>query len=228
MDTASEISKVASAILTSIGGASVIILGLSSWFGKVWANKILEKEKAAYSKEIEHYKSELNRELGRIGAIQDKALYISKAQYDNEYKIYQEIWEKMHECVALTKALYPISENVPSEEEKYNEYQVGKYEKFSRAYNEYLKTIEKHAPFYKKEFYDKFMEIREKCISIGIQFKMYEIDVKYSVTFAMVRDKAIPFAERNKCSSTIPKEIDKISDKLKTEIREYLLSLRLE
>ena len=56
-----EIFKISGAILGSVGGAAVIIVGLSSWLGKVWANRILEKDKLAYSSELERIKNKLHR-----------------------------------------------------------------------------------------------------------------------------------------------------------------------
>ncbi|EPF2931025.1 hypothetical protein ACSL9C_003968 [Vibrio navarrensis] len=38
-----SIFKISAGFLASVGSASAIILGLSSWLGKVWAQLILEK-----------------------------------------------------------------------------------------------------------------------------------------------------------------------------------------
>lgn len=223
-----EAIELAAALITGLGGGGAIVFGLSSWIGKVWANRILEKEKAEHSKEIEHYKSELNKELQRVNAIQDKALYISKAQYDNEYRIYQEIWEKMFNCVMHTKMLYPQGlQTVPSDPDEFEKYQLEKYKKHAESFNSYLSIIDRYAPFYKKEFYDMFTEIRIKCREIGMLFHMYELEVKYSDSFQMARGTRMSREDRNKVYHTIPSEIDEIVERLKTEIRDYLLSLQL-
>ena len=52
-----EIFMVAGAILGSVGGASLLIMGLSSWLGKVWASRILEKDKLKYQSELEIIKN---------------------------------------------------------------------------------------------------------------------------------------------------------------------------
>ncbi len=52
-----EILQLAAAILASIGSAGAIFLGLSSWLGKIWANRILESDRAKYQKEIEELKN---------------------------------------------------------------------------------------------------------------------------------------------------------------------------
>ena len=72
-----------SAILGTIGGAGIIVAGLSAWLGNLWANRILEKEK----------------ELRRISTTVD--LDLRKRRWDT----YTSIWKK-------TKLLtmYPINE----------------------------------------------------------------------------------------------------------------------
>jgi hypothetical protein len=47
-----EVFKLTSAIFASVGGAAAIIFGLSSWLGKVWANRILEADKVRYQSEL--------------------------------------------------------------------------------------------------------------------------------------------------------------------------------
>jgi len=42
--TTSEIFEISGAILASVGGASVVIFGLSSFLAKVWASRILESD----------------------------------------------------------------------------------------------------------------------------------------------------------------------------------------
>jgi hypothetical protein len=55
----SEIFAVAAAVLASIGGAGGILLLLSGWLGRVWASRIMEREKAELTRSIEREKAEL-------------------------------------------------------------------------------------------------------------------------------------------------------------------------
>ncbi len=48
-----ESFKLASSMLASIGGGAFIIIALSSWLGKVWANRILEADKLKYQSALE-------------------------------------------------------------------------------------------------------------------------------------------------------------------------------
>lgn len=228
MTTTQQIFEVAAAIIASVGGSSVIILGLSSWLGKVWANRILENEKAAHDKELQGYRSKLEQELSKMEVFQEKALYISKAQYDNEYSIYREIWETMRECIVKTSMLYPKVGNLPSDEKEKEEYQKKKYDEYIDAFNQFSKTIDKAAPFYKEDFYNSFVTIRKMCSEVGNIFSMYEFKVKYSASFALARDLKMDAEEKKIVYIDFPKKIKEIEESLRKDIREYLLGLQLK
>ena len=59
----SDVWSVALAVLTSVGAGGILILGLSSWLGKVWADRILEREKAALQKQFADAKLEIDKAL---------------------------------------------------------------------------------------------------------------------------------------------------------------------
>ena len=58
----SEVWSITQAIIVSVGGAGIIIIGLSSWLGKVWANRIMETDRAKYARELELLRSKLQHE----------------------------------------------------------------------------------------------------------------------------------------------------------------------
>lgn len=55
--------SIANAVLLSLGGGGVLVFALSSWLGKVWATRILEKEKNELQKEYTNFKSKLDKDL---------------------------------------------------------------------------------------------------------------------------------------------------------------------
>lgn len=223
-----EIFEVAGAIIASLGGGAALVLGLSSWLGKVWANRILENEKAQHNKELERYKRELSEELERVKSFNDKALYVSKAQYDNEYRIYTEIWAKLHNCIVYTLMLYPQGlVNVPLDEKEYEKYQAKKYEDYVKYYNDFSMAIDKYNPFYKKEFYELFVKLRGICNRQGLIYRHWEIDRKHNISFIGVRDQCMPEKEEDEAFMKNPEKINKAVEEIAEKIREYLLSLQL-
>lgn len=94
-------------IIVSVGGTGVIIVAISKYIGNILAKRIEEKYKNKLDKELEDYKWKINEKLSKLDKIEEKALYISKFNYDNEFKIYMEIWPRLNECVTKTLRLYP-------------------------------------------------------------------------------------------------------------------------
>ncbi len=80
-----EIFKISGAILASVGGAAAIIFALSSWLGKVWANRILEKDKLAYSSELERIKNQLHTDA-------EKQQFVFSLYFEGQFKIYNDLW----------------------------------------------------------------------------------------------------------------------------------------
>lgn len=221
-----EAFKVAGAIIASIGGSSVIILGLSSWLGKVWANRILQDEIKKHTLEIEDFKGKLNKEIAVANSIIDKSTHVTKLQYDKEFSIYIEIWEKLAECVVSTKHLYPIFENKPAKEEELEEFNNEKYSKFVTDFNEFSRIITKYSPFYEESLFNGFIELRNLCSRQGGLFKTYNFDVKYSLTYALARDTKMTAEEHKEVYVEFPKKIDELQTSLQRKIREHLKSLQ--
>lgn len=222
-----ELINVLSYIIVSIGGTGVLILGLAGFVGKIWVNKFAEEYRAKYEKEIEKYKSEMDSRLNKLDKIEEKALYISKVNYDTENKIYLEIWPKLIECINYTINLYPKGiEDVPVDEEEKEKYKEDKYHKYVQYYNDFSNCIEKYAPFYLEDLYNIFKEIRTKCFEIGNKYKMYEFDVKYNMSFVGSRDLQMNTDERIKLNQ-IQDDIIKLKNDALLRIRKYLEELKL-
>ncbi len=85
-----DVFKLSSAILTSVGGAALIMGALSSWLGKVWANRILEKDKLKYSSELEELKNQLHREA-------QKHQLIFSLYFEGQFKLYNDLWLSLSE-----------------------------------------------------------------------------------------------------------------------------------
>lgn len=54
-----EAFDIAQAVLLSLGGGSIIVFALSSFLGKVWAERILQNQKIEHDRELSEFKSHL-------------------------------------------------------------------------------------------------------------------------------------------------------------------------
>lgn len=218
------IFEVVSTVILSVGGAGAIIFALSNWLGKVWANRILENEKAEHNKEIEDYKSRLELELQKYNYLNDKATHISKKQYEKEFEFYMEIWESLTQLTQKTFNLFRFFERVPKDEEKNKEFKLEKYEEYRISYNNFVNLYKKYLPFYDKNISEKFIEFRDLCIEQGATYGTYIseplVDNNEDWTFDMSKE------ERKKARQEIPKKIQDLEDGIAVVIREYLMSLQ--
>ena len=69
----------------SLGGGAVIVFAFSSWLGKVWAKRILEKEKHQYAAELERIKTELKLQL-------EITKSVTLRYSENQFSRYNELW----------------------------------------------------------------------------------------------------------------------------------------
>ena len=56
-----EAFAVATTILLALGGGGGIVLSLSGYLGKIWAQRLMDREKAAHERDLELLRSELRR-----------------------------------------------------------------------------------------------------------------------------------------------------------------------
>lgn len=56
---ANEVANIALTIIASIGTAGLILLGLSNWLGKVWANRLMESERHKHEEALSELRAKL-------------------------------------------------------------------------------------------------------------------------------------------------------------------------
>ncbi|MBR6163247.1 hypothetical protein IKQ26_05120 [bacterium] len=173
----------------------------------IYFNWIKEKQKTEFQKQIEELKSK-----------QDKLNYISKAQFEAEFNMYQELSEKSFEAVLKCSALFPIGfENIPIDEEA----QLEVYQKKGNEAAEKLYTFQnllyKYAPFIEESLYKQFDDIRlhiQKNVNLFPDYRLRN-DIPKSVKI------------ETECYERTQKIMDK-QDILIKELRNYLKLLRVD
>ena len=91
-----DILAIAGTVLFSIGGGTAIVFGFSSWLGKVWANRIMEKEKNEHTRELEFLKNSF---------LKDTESY--KIKLKKSELIFEKQFEAASELVALHRSFLP-------------------------------------------------------------------------------------------------------------------------
>ena len=102
---------------------------------------------------------------------------IYKMQFEKEFNIYIEIWEKLFKVKKFTLSLLPIFDDKLPDDlvEREREY-IRRYKKFVKTYNSFSKVLIKYKPFYNEIIYTKLVEIRKILYDEGKYFN--EIKIK--------------------------------------------------
>lgn len=189
-------------IVASVGGAGLIIIGLSSWIGKIWADKLMETQRKQNEKEIEKFKSELHKELELLKAKNEKMNYITKTQFDAEFKMYQELSEACIESFISVNNIFPIKEKIETEQFIITA---------SKNTLIYSRKTYKYAPFLKKELFEKFQKLSKIFCDV---LSLAKFENKYLINIEELKE--------------LRANMHEIQADIYNELREYLQSLKVQ
>jgi hypothetical protein len=156
--TLQQIWEVAGAVIVSVGGGGALVLVLSSWLGKVWANRILETDRAKYAKEIELLKSDLERSNRLLQGEIEKTIFVSKKHFETEFQLLRDIWEKVSTVRGCMSQLRPMVDIVDARRPPDDLFRE-RFEAFVPAVKELMDAVDHTSPFYPQEIYASLDEL---------------------------------------------------------------------
>jgi hypothetical protein len=89
-------------------GGTAAVLGLSRWLGDVWLGRIVEKERAKYTKEIENLKARFAQELEKYRAQLDRSIFVTRAHFETELAAYKQIFDGLGEVHLAMTGMRPM------------------------------------------------------------------------------------------------------------------------
>ena len=142
-------------------GVSVIVACLISALWSIYFNRIKEGQKAEFQKQIEEQKSEFAKEIENLKAKNEKLNYITKTQFEAEFKMYQELSEAKFNAILESSRLFPYGlDKLPSDEEERKSEYLKRYKSASSALIEFQNLLFKYAPFIEEKLYQQFEDLR--------------------------------------------------------------------
>ncbi|EHD1699191.1 hypothetical protein [Vibrio vulnificus] len=94
-----NVLSVSASVVVSLGGAGAILMGLSSWLGKVWAARILEEDKNKYATALEALKSQYQLDVEK-----NKSVFLRYSE--TQFNLYNAVWSALCELDASADALW--------------------------------------------------------------------------------------------------------------------------
>jgi len=90
-----DIYMIGLSIITSLGGAAFLLMAFSSWLGKVWANRILEKDRNKYESEMESIKTENQNFINALSVSNSAYIESRKAFTTERIQAIKSIWSEL-------------------------------------------------------------------------------------------------------------------------------------
>jgi hypothetical protein len=101
-----DVLKVVVGVIASLGGGGAIVLGLSGWLGRVWAERLMERERHEYAQALESDRAKYGRELEelkakyehthrRLQAELEKTIYGHQLKTQTEFNALRELWRRV-------------------------------------------------------------------------------------------------------------------------------------
>ncbi|OOX38250.1 hypothetical protein BJL83_23575 [Vibrio parahaemolyticus] len=104
-----EILGISATILGTLGGGAAIVFAMSNWLGKLWANRLMEHQKAEYARELESIKSTLLKESESYKIKLKKSEFIFEKQHEASSELVALVRKflppLLHQCVFSSKQI---------------------------------------------------------------------------------------------------------------------------
>lgn len=145
-------------ILGILGGSSAVITALFAYFGNL---------------RLENFKAELADTNAKLKAALESSVHVSKAQFDKEFLIYQQIWSLLVDLRARTLSLRPTMDRIdPAESEE--ERMRRRLQTFDDAFFVFRNAMEGNRPFYAHTVYESLGAIFDLCHTESIEYQYKE------------------------------------------------------
>lgn len=108
--------KLLAALFASMGGATIIIIGLSKWFGEFMSQRLLDRYNNKHEKELESLKTSYQKELESTKIELEKAKSLFLRYSEKQFDLYNDLWKVLlytkNQADALWEKVTP--EKIPS------------------------------------------------------------------------------------------------------------------
>jgi hypothetical protein len=173
--SASDVFRLAGAVLFSVGGGGGLIIAFSSWLGRVWADRMLDQVRAKYARALEEIRLKYTESLARVSneldganrklqAELDRTIHVYRVQFEIEFQALTDIWKAVSTLRSQIADLRPsMSVNSPDEDPE------GKLQERFTILHEALtalqQAIDNPGPFYAEAVFaevDKLLRIAKR------------------------------------------------------------------
>lgn len=204
----------------SIGISTIVAIAISALWA-IYFNKIKEAQKAEFKEQIESQKAEFSKQLETLKAKNEKINYITKTQFDAEFKMYQELFQYSFQMFLTVKALFPLTggTSVSNDNNVQKELAEQLFKNAAEAFMKFQEVLDKNAPFISKEIYLLFKNFKEENKLQINEYKALKIDSDEKMR--------LQYLEHVSENYDRTRELSNMHEELIEQLREYLQTLKI-
>lgn len=151
--TIDQLGSIVAACIVSAGGIGGIVIAVVKFSSDMIASRLSAKYESKLQKEMEKFKTELN-----------KKEYVSKARFDTELGIYRELSQTFCTMVKDISVMIPAGVSwMPAGEEAQKKYEDNCYEVATDSVVKAQDALYANAAFIPQQFFESFEEILKLC-----------------------------------------------------------------
>lgn len=204
----------------SVGVSAIVAVAISALWA-IYFNRIKEGQKAEFKKQLNEQQANFDKQLETLKAKNDKCNYISKTQFDAEFKIYQELSEAGFNMLLDNSRLFPMKiDRLPENKEEQQKVFEERFDTANKSLILYQNMLFKFAPFIQENIYLTFNEFKELGRLQLIYYPILKFENDPDVRKDLLKDEQECWKRTHK--------MFKLHEKLINELREYLKSLKIQ
>ncbi len=203
----SDVLKIVLEIIAGVGGIGVIFTAVVAFSSSFIADKLQKKYQLKLDEELEKYKAGLTNKI-----------YISKAKFDAEFLIYQNLSVAFSECIKAFNILIPIGiANIPVDEKMREKEESENYRAARNAYVLAQDELSKSIPFIPREFVDDYRALLKLC-----SLQLHDFERRWNISYiGTKKEKSVLDNDSYQRTTEINRNFDILNEK----IRDYLSRL---
>ncbi len=204
MQNIKDIFQLAGAVIIASGASGAVLFGLSSWLGKIWAERILRTDRLRYERCLADFRHQLNSEIEVLKAKNQRRVLVHKVQFETEFEAYKDIWTALSELSANTLALRPILDSINLGESE-SERKTRRFKEWHECMRFCCETIRRYEPFLPIVVLEKVDALTRSLNNEAIQYAKLPNNQAY-------------WEQQKQNSEKIDKLIDEVCDVIRERI----------
>ena len=185
----------------------------------IWLNRIKEGQRAEFEKHIEKYKLDLAKELEALKTKNQNTNYITKVQFDVEFKMYQELSAASYNMVMEMSNLFPQNKPILKDMQSSFKNNIKIFKDSINSNLSFQDLLFKYSAFISKDLYEQFDSLRLQCKN--------QTDMFYKVHFEKDKNKRQQFIKDSAQNWELTPKILIMQMDIINNLRNYLQTLKV-